>query len=318
MSGGAIDMVKGYKVFNSQWQCRGKIYTCPGKFEEDVIPSVCESGMHFCKVAANCFNYYDFTPCNKVAEVIAYGDVAEVGDKCCTNKLEIVREIPWSKLLEIVNTGEGCTGKSNTGDYNSGFRNSGHWNSGNRNSGAYNTGSFNSGNGNSGDWNTGDWNTGNYNQGNFNSGNYNIGSWNSGHYNIGNCNSGDWNGSSFSNGCFNTKVPKILLFNKFSNWTYQDWILSEARNLLNQMPSNVLEYRKFYDMRDDDKKEHPEAEVTGGYLKKVSISMCRTIWWHILSEDEKAIIKAIPNFDKEIFKEITGIDIEENIYADKI
>ena len=37
------------------------------------------------------------------AEVIAYGDIAEESDKCCTNKLEIVREIPWQELLTIVN-----------------------------------------------------------------------------------------------------------------------------------------------------------------------------------------------------------------------
>ena len=28
--------VKGYKVFNPDWTCRGKQYSCPGNFEEDV------------------------------------------------------------------------------------------------------------------------------------------------------------------------------------------------------------------------------------------------------------------------------------------
>jgi hypothetical protein len=27
-------IVKGYKVFNSDWTCRDKQYTCPGTFEE--------------------------------------------------------------------------------------------------------------------------------------------------------------------------------------------------------------------------------------------------------------------------------------------
>jgi hypothetical protein len=76
--------------------------------------------MHFCKKAVDCFNYYFFDSKNKVAEVIAYGDVVEEGDKCCTNKLKIIREIPWSELLTIVNTG----------DYNSGHYNSGNCNSG--------------------------------------------------------------------------------------------------------------------------------------------------------------------------------------------
>lgn len=104
-------MVKGYKVFNPDWTCKGKQYTCPGTFEEDVNPSVCNVGMHFCKNAADCFRYYDFDPNNHVAEVIAHGTVAEGEDKCATNKLEIVREIPWAEVLEIVNTGKACTGK---------------------------------------------------------------------------------------------------------------------------------------------------------------------------------------------------------------
>lgn len=91
-------MIKGYKVFNPDWTCspngNTKQYTCPCTFEEDVNPSVCNAGMHFCKVAADCFNYYNFNPDNHVAEVAAYGTVVEKGDKCATNKLEIIREIP--------------------------------------------------------------------------------------------------------------------------------------------------------------------------------------------------------------------------------
>ena len=131
-------VVKGFKVFNPDWTCspngNTKQYTCPGKFEEDITPIRCGRGMHFCKKAADCFNYYNFNPENKVAEVVAYGDIAEEGDKCCTNKLEIVREIPWAELLEIVNMGKGCTGLCNSGNQNSGNRNSGNQNSGDRKS----------------------------------------------------------------------------------------------------------------------------------------------------------------------------------------
>ena len=304
-------VVKGFKVFNPDWTCspngNTKQYTCPGKFEEDITPIRCGRGMHFCKKAADCFNYYNFNPENKVAEVVAYGDIAEEGDKCCTNKLEIVREIPWAELLEIVNTGKGCTGLCNSGDCNSGNRNSGDcnsgdWNSGNRNSGDCNSGDCNSGNRNSGDWNSGDWNSGNRNSGNRNSGNRNSGD----------CNSGDWNKCSFSNGCFNTTSPKIYLFNKPSEWTYDDWLNSEARYLLNQIPGDVLEYIWLSNMTDEEKAAHPEAETTGGYLKVLDNSECAVIWWRGLSDRQKAIITAIPNFDKAIFKEITGIDVDED------
>ena len=285
-----IGVVKGFKVLNPDWTCKNKQYGCPGRFEEDVTPSVCNEGMHFCKKAADCFNYYRFDPENKVAEVVAYGTVAEDGDKCCTDKLEIVREIPWAEVLEIVNMGKGCTGLCNSGD----------WNSGNRNSG----------NRNSGDWNSGDWNSGNRNSGNWNSGNRNSGNCNSGDWNSGNRNSGDWNKCGFSNGCFNTTSPKIYLFNKPSEWTYEDWLNNEARYLLNQIPGDVLGYIWLSDMTDKEKAAHPEAETTGGYLKILDNSECAVIWWRGLSDGQKAIITAIPNFDKAIFKEITGIDVD--------
>ena len=313
------EIIKGFKVFNPDWTCspngNTKQYTCPGKFEEDVTPIRCGQGMHFCKVAADCFNYYSFNPDNHVAEVAAYGEVVEEGDKCATNKLEIIREIPWAELLEMVNTGKGCAGLCNSGDWNSGNRNSGDWNSGNRNSGNWNSGDWNSGNRNSGDCNSGNRNSGDCNSGNRNSGDCNSGDWNSGDCNSGNRNSGDWNSgnrnnTNFSNGCFNTVEPTIHLFNKPSSWTYRDWLNSEARYLMNQIQVDILEWVYLSDMTDEEKVEHPEAETTGGYLKELDNSECAVIWWRSLNQRQKNVIMAIPNFDKAIFKEITGIDVD--------
>ena len=268
-------MVKGYKVFNPDWTCMNKQYTCPGTFEEDVNPSVCNVGMHFCKNAADCFRYYDFDPNNHVAEVIAHGTVAEGEDKCATNKLEIVREIPWAEVLEIVNTGKACTGRCNSGDCNSG--------------------DCNSGNRNSGDCNSGDCNSGDCNSGNRNSGNRN---------------SGDWNKTSFSNGCFNTVSPKIYMFNKPTDWTLEQWFNCRARYLLNQIDDCPLEYIWFDSMTDEEKAAHPEAETTGGYLKERTTADNARKWWAGLSADDRNIIFSLPNFDAAIFKEITGIDVD--------
>ena len=230
--------ITGYKVFNPDWTCRGKVYTCPGIFEEDVEPVACKSGIHFCKKAIDCFDYYSFDPRNHIAEVIAYGTVVEKVDKCCTNKLEIVREISWSELLELVNVGE-----SNSGIGNSGYYNSGRWNCG-----YYNTGCRNSGNRNSGDLNSGNWNSGYRN-----SGDWNSGSGNSGYYNSGDWNSGDWNSGSYNNGCFNITVGKIHLFNKPSDWTYKDWLSSRARQIMDCVPNN-LTWVKFARMTDEEKR----------------------------------------------------------------
>ena len=274
------NVVHGFKVFRPDWTCspngNTKQYTCPGKFEEEGELDVCGHGMHFCQTAADCFNYYSFNSENKVAEVIAYGDVRTDGDKSCTDKLEIVREIPWDEVLRIVNIGKNCTGRWNTGN-----RNTGDWNTGNRNTGNRNTGNRNTGNRNTGNRNTGDWNT------------------------------GDWNKSSFNTGCFNTEEQKIMLFNKPSNMTYSEWLDSDARYLLNQIPKDVVEWVYEEDMTDEEKAAHPTYETTGGYLKVLDESECGQLWWGSLSDRRKEIIKAIPNFDAEIFFQCTGVRVDE-------
>jgi hypothetical protein len=166
-------MIRGYKVFNADWNCNptkdkpfkyevGKRY----KHDGEVIP--CKSGFHFCKKLVDCFNYYDFDPNNKVAEVIAHGIIIDHEDKSVTDDIEIIKELNWHSVLDLVNTGKNNTGKSNSGHYNSGWYNSGNYNSGHNNSGHNNSGMYNSGNYNSGDYNSGNYNSGDYNSGHFN------------------------------------------------------------------------------------------------------------------------------------------------------
>ena len=274
--------MKGFKVFNSDWTCRGFQFEVGKTFTEDVTPVCCDRGFHFCTKAADCFRYYSFDPDNKVAEVEALGDIDTNNDdsKCSTNKIHIIREITWQEVLDLVNLGKACTGLCNSGN-----RNSGDWNSGNRNSG---------------DWNSGNCNSGDCNSGDCNSGNRNSGDWNS----------GDWNKTCFSNGCFNTESPKIFLFNKPSDWTYQDWLNSDARYILMNCPSNVIAWVWDDDMTDEEKEQHPEYSVTGGFLKHIEKETGRQMWWDGLSDRKKDIVMQLPNFDKDIFKEITGITVE--------
>ena len=339
--------MKGYKVFNSDWTCRNFQYEVGKTYEMDEKPICCDRGFHFCKKASDCFQYYLFDPNNKVAEVEALGDIDTNNDdnKCSTNKIHIIREITWQEVLDLVNLGKGCTGlcnsgnrnsgdcnsgdcnsgDCNSGDCNSGDCNSGNWNSGNRNSGNCNSGNHNSGNYNSGNRNSGNRNSGNRNSGNYNSGNYNSGDWNSGNcnsglcnsgdwnsgnWNSGNCNSGDWNKSSFNNGCFNTIEPTIMMFNKPSDITYRDWVNSDARRLLNQIPKDVVKWIYSNDMTDEEKAVHPEHKTTGGYLKVLDESKRSQIWWNGLANSQKEIIKSIPNFNESIFEEITGIKVD--------
>ena len=310
--------VKGYKVFNPDWTCRGFQYEVGKTFEEDVTPECCEAGFHFCTKASDCFNYYRFDSSNKVAEVLALGEVDKDSDstKCCTNKIQIVREIPWQELLTIVNTGKSCTGLRNTGDRNTGDRNTGDWNTGNWNTGNCNTGDRNTGDRNTGDWNTGncntgDRNTGDRNTGDWNTGDWNTGDWNTGDRNTGDWNTGDWNIANASSGCFCTENQKILIFDKPSDWTIKDWWNSDVRYLLNKIPKNVVEWIYSSDMTDEEKEKYPTHEATGGYLKVLNESESAQIWWNGLSEKDKETIKSIPNFDVEKFEKCAGIKVGE-------
>ena len=302
-------MVKGYKVFNSDWTCRGFQYEVGKIFEEDVKPGCCDRGFHFCEKASDCFNYYPFNSKNKVAEIIALGDVYSDGVKFCTNKIQIVREIPWNEVLRIVNIGKDCTGRCNTGHCNTGNWNTGDHNTGDYNTGRYNTGRYNTGCCNTGNYNTGHWNTGNWNTGSCNTGDYNTGRYNTGRYNTGNYNTGNYNKSSFNTGCFNTEEPNIMLFNKPSDLTYRDWLDSDACYLLNQIPKDVVEWICSEDMTDEEKVAYSTHKITGGYLKVLNKSECGQLWWNELSNYNKNIIMSIPNFDPDIFKECTGIDV---------
>ena len=129
--------------------------------------------------------------------------------------------------------------------------------------------------------------------------------------NNGNRNTGDWNKSSFYTGCFNTEEQKITLFNKPSDITYNDWLRSDARYLLNQIPKDVVEWVYEEDMTDEEKAVNPTYETTGGYLKVLNESECGQLWWGSLSDFQKNYIKSIPNFDAEIFEQSTGIKVDE-------
>ena len=250
-----MDIVKGYKAFESDWTCRGKQYTCPGVFE-DCAPEdlkICSKGIHFCEKPIDCFAFYNFSEQTKIAEVEALGRTLSNGTKTCTNKIRIIREVPWSEVLKLVNTGKD--------------------NSGNRNSGNCNSGNCNSGNRNSGDWNSGDWNS----------------------------------------GCFNTETPKILLFNKPSEWTIYDWDESFAYRVMSNAPSGE-EWILYSDMTDKERDAHPEAKAQQGYLQSLDYEDLvaeRNKWWHKLSDEDKQAVLSLPNFDADIFRECTLIEVDK-------
>ena len=324
------ESIKGYKVFNPDWTCRGFQYKMGKTFIHNGNIKMCGKGFHFCRKASDCFNYYKFDSSNKVAEVEAVGLVETQGDKSVTDKIKIVREIEWQELLTIVNEGNDCTGLCNTGDCNTGNWNSGDWNSGNRNSGDWNSGdwnsgdwnsgnrnsgNWNSGNRNSGNWNSGDWNSGNRNSGDWNSGNWNSGDWNSGNWNSGNRNSGDWNSTNFSTGFFNSEQQPIYMFNQPTNMQRDDICNLAGIQILNWNYENSW-WIYSENMSAEEKAAHPEYETTGGYLKTVDFKTACKMMWDGLNDDEKSAVMQLPNFDADVFEEITGISVERNVEND--
>ena len=115
-----------------------------------------------------------------------------------------------------------------------------------------------------------------------------------------------------SSGCFNTfDEQKILMFNKPSNWSYIDWLDSRAACILSMAPCSRTKWVALSAMTDVEKTEHPEAMIVGGFLRKVEVSAAEVNrWWRGLPSNSKEEVLSLPNFDKAIFKEITGIDVD--------
>lgn len=281
--------MKGYKVFNADWTCRGYQYEIGKTYEIIENPKCCKVGFHFCEKLVDCFNYYSFDPNNKVAEIEAIGEIDfdDTNSKCCTNKIVILKELKWSEVLDMCNSGKGNSGNRNSGNYNSGNYNSGNRNSGNRNSGNYNSGNRNSGY----------YNSGNYNSGHYNSGYYNSGYYNSGDYNSGHC---------------NTNSPKVRMFNHETEFNFTDKSIVRFNEILFNCPQSY-KYSDFIDkskMSEEEIMEHPECETIGGYNKTIIVEADKQKWWdEDVSDDDKEFIKSLPYFDADIFYECVGVRV---------
>ena len=166
-----------------------------------------------------------------------------------------------------------------------------------------NSGSRNTGNWNSGDMNSGDMNTGNRNSGDSNSGNRNTGNRNSGNWN-----SGDWNSGDYNSGFFNSDEPCVRMFNQMTNYKRKDI----------KIPSwcyfDLTVWVSHDTATEEEKKEHKaEIEVCGGFLKPINYKDAWRIAWNKASIEERKKLFDLPNWDNQVFKEITGIDAENEI-----
>ena len=186
--------------------------------------------------------------------------------------------------------------------------NSGIGNSGNHNSGAWNSGHYNSGYCNSGNCNSGSCNSGSGNSGNCNSGCGNSGDCNSGHRNSGYWNSGDWNSGDWNSGFFNTDEPPMRIFNQYTDVKRVDIDFPAFLHF------ELTVWISYDTATKEERAEHKkEFETCGGYVKTLEYKEAFRRSWDRASKEEHMKLLKLPNWNNEIFKEISGIDAEYEI-----
>lgn len=279
------------KGFDKDLRCRGfqfeigKTYEIklPDGYELTEYDLCSDKVFHYCDSLRKVHGYYSVEPeeNNRFCEVEVLGKEVTDGNKCGSNKIKIIREIVGEELNILKGLTDGNTGLFNSGNYNSGNYNSRNYNSGDRNSGDFNSGYFNSG----------DCNSGNRNSGNYNSGYYN---------------SGDFNSCDYSSGIFCTQDPKVKIFDIETDMTMKGVVQTDWYRMLFKYSLNLTEWIEY---TDKEKQSDRDKELIGGYLKTYSYKEACKNWWDKYTDEEKSVIKSMPNFDKDKFKQITGIEV---------
>ncbi len=276
------------KGFDKDLRCRGYQFEVGKDYKIDLPDGykltekdLCSNKVfHFCDGLSKVHDYYScLNDENRYCIIEVLGQFCESNDKCGSDHIRIVREIVGDELKIAKGLTNGNSGLFNSGDLNSGDLNSGDLNSGYRNSGYRNSGYLNSGDLNSGDLNSG----------------YR----NSGYLNSGDRNSGIFNKTNGSNGVFCNQEPKICIFNIQTDWTLSEFYKSKYWDAICSSDFPLTEWKN--------KAETPENGVDGELIVNTYEDACRR-WWDGMTKANKKVIKSIPNFNVEIFCDITGID----------
>ena len=140
-----------------------------------------------------------------------------------------------------------------------------------------------------------------------NTGKKNSGYRNSGDFNNGDRNSGDWNSGNWNSGYLNTTKPKVRIFNRETD-LYRDDISFPA-----YFGFNLTEWIPEKDMTNQEKEENGQYRVTGGYLKVYGYQEAWRNEWDKASDEDRKKTLLLPNWDNQVFKEISGIDVEAEL-----
>jgi len=184
--------------------------------------------------------------------------------------------------MNKTNTGRGSTGDYSTGSCSTGRGSTGDYSTGSCSTGHCSTGKFSTGHSSTGHSSTGDWSTGNWS----------TGHWSTSNYSTGHFCTVDYMGFS----AFNKPVEKEQWDNaikpKFLYFRLTEWI-DESK------------------MSEQEKQDNPKFETTGGYLKVYGYKEAFTRACENASDKEIEQLKALPNFDADVFLEISGYDVRK-------
>ena len=90
--------------------------------------------------------------------------------------------------------------------------------------------------------------------------------------------------------------------------SWKEWCNHESYNIVLKL--KITEWINFDKMIDEEKIDYPKAYICEGYLKKYSYHEAWKNLWDSLSDNEKNSFKTLPNYDPNIFEEITGIRLD--------
>lgn len=128
---------------------------------------------------------------------------------------------------------------------------------------------------------------------------------NTGLFNSGDLNSGYRNSGVF---CNRKRGDKIFFFNKESSFTWEDWYRHKVYRIVQDL-FVLTDWIDWDDMSDEEKENNPDAYVNYGYLRVYTYKEAWANLWSELTDDQKELFKTLPNFDADIFEDITGIEI---------
>ena len=140
---------------------------------------------------------------------------------------------------------------------------------------------------------------------------YSTGNWSTGDYSTGYRSTGDWSTGNYSTGHFSTlDYGGFGSFNK--PCSIDEWNASIKPRFLY---FKITEWIPYSDMTQDEKIKFPESKTTDGFLKTIDYKTAFQNSYESLAPEEKEIqtkmLRALPNFDAEVFYEISGIDLRE-------